>query len=171
MEEIKADILRRAEAMTLGGDDDEVPYAATETSKWQKSAMVLAYDDEDLDGESKVKIGGDGEESGQEEEEREEKRTEEGPETILELAYIRDPKLFDRDAMTRRSKGREELRVQTGMQLIFHIEMALTLLIANSGWVDEQIEGWRIMLERNVGPSQAIPFYVSLTLYATAKEG
>jgi len=51
-------------------------------------------------------------------------------ETILELAYIRDPKLFDRDAQTRRSKTRSDLKAQTG-------------------WSDEQIEGWRIMLERN----------------------
>lgn len=53
------------------------------------------------------------------------------PETILELAYIQNPKVFDRDAETRRSKARATLRARTG-------------------WVDEQIEGWRIMLERNV---------------------
>lgn len=47
------------------------------------------------------------------------------------MAYIDNPKLFDRDAATRKSKARADLRAQTG-------------------WVDEQIEGWRIMLERNV---------------------
>ncbi|KAJ7927495.1 hypothetical protein B0H13DRAFT_2229247 [Mycena leptocephala] len=46
------------------------------------------------------------------------------------LAYIRDPKLFDRDAQTRRGKAREDLKAQTG-------------------WSDEQLEGWRIMLERD----------------------
>ncbi|KAG6377442.1 hypothetical protein JVT61DRAFT_15247 [Boletus reticuloceps] len=49
---------------------------------------------------------------------------------LVEQAYIRDPKLFDRDGETRRSKKRAELKQQTG-------------------WTDEQIEGWRIMLERN----------------------
>lgn len=33
----------------------------------------------------------------------------------MELAYIRDPKLFDRDAQTRRSKARTDLKTQTGM--------------------------------------------------------
>jgi hypothetical protein len=36
------------------------------------------------------------------------------PETILELAYIADPKVFDRDAQTKRSKARVDLRAQTG---------------------------------------------------------
>jgi activating signal cointegrator complex subunit 2 len=54
-----------------------------------------------------------------------------GVETILELAYIKDPKIFDRDNKTRKSKAREDLRKATG-------------------WVDEQLEGWRIMLDRNV---------------------
>lgn len=58
-------------------------------------------------------------------------KTPRSPETTLELAYIRDPKLFDRDASTRRSKARADLKAQTG-------------------WGDEQIEGWKIMLERNV---------------------
>ena len=40
------------------------------------------------------------------------------PETILELAYIRDPKLFDRDAQTRRSRGRQDLKSQTGACLL-----------------------------------------------------
>ena len=36
------------------------------------------------------------------------------PETILELAYIADPKVFDRDVQTKRSKARVDLRAQTG---------------------------------------------------------
>ena len=50
---------------------------------------------------------------------------------MLELAYIQDPKLFDRDGQTRRSKARADLKAQTG-------------------YTDEQIEGWKIMLERDV---------------------
>ena len=50
---------------------------------------------------------------------------------MLEAEYIRDATQFARDAATRRSKTRAELREKTG-------------------WSDEQIEGWKIMLERNV---------------------
>lgn len=45
-------------------------------------------------------------------------QTPKGPETILELAYIRDPKLFDRDGQTRRGKARAELKTQTGTSTI-----------------------------------------------------
>lgn len=58
-------------------------------------------------------------------------QTPRNPDTILELAYIQDPKLFDRDGQTRRSKARADLKAQTG-------------------YTDEQIEGWKIMLERDV---------------------
>jgi activating signal cointegrator complex subunit 2 len=116
---MKADILRRAEAISDDDDDEELEF---EGGGHAKNSIVLAYDDEDLDGvtRSNVKIGGDGEESedGENDEgggtEREVVQKAQTPETILELVYIRDPKLFDRDAGTRRSKTREELRVQTG---------------------------------------------------------
>ncbi len=39
------------------------------------------------------------------------------PETMCELAYLRDPKLFDRDAATRRTKARADLKEKTGMQI------------------------------------------------------
>ncbi|GFZ48978.1 hypothetical protein JCM24511_06727 [Saitozyma sp. JCM 24511] len=51
--------------------------------------------------------------------------------TTLELAYIADARVFDRDANTRRSNARKQLREETGMD-------------------DGQLEGWRVMLERNV---------------------
>lgn len=35
-------------------------------------------------------------------------------EEILEVAYLKDPKLFDRDANTKRSKARADLRAETG---------------------------------------------------------
>jgi activating signal cointegrator complex subunit 2 len=118
IEQMKADILRRAEDM----------YDSEEIVEGENGA--LAYEDDDVD---VVKVLGDGEGS---DEEGAEGGTESrlSPETILELAYIRDPKLFERDAQTRRGKARSELKAQTG-------------------WGDEQIEGWRIMLERNVSPS------------------
>ncbi|KAG7448785.1 uncharacterized protein BT62DRAFT_979672 [Guyanagaster necrorhizus] len=118
MEQMKADILRRAEEIS----DEEEDEAGT----------TGVFDEEDL--ESTVKVGGDGEESDEDDAEGvdviEAAPAKQLPETILELVYIQDPKQFDRDANTRRSRGRADLKVQTG-------------------WSDEQIEGWRIMLERN----------------------
>jgi hypothetical protein len=79
------------------------------------------------------------------------------PEKVLELAYIRDPKLFDRDAQTRRSKGRDELKRQTGTY--YRYALSVVAVIEHIlGWGDEQIEGWRIMLERNVS------FYLSCAI-------
>ncbi|ORY92884.1 hypothetical protein BCR35DRAFT_349195 [Leucosporidium creatinivorum] len=48
----------------------------------------------------------------------------------LETTYIANASLFDRSSEVRRSKERKQLRERTGLG-------------------DEQIEGWRIMLERN----------------------
>ncbi|KAK0452426.1 hypothetical protein EV421DRAFT_1702375 [Armillaria borealis] len=118
MEQMKADILRRAEEISDEEDDEE--------------GTTGAFDEEDLG--STVKVGGDGEESDEDGAEGvgeiEAAPVKQLPETIVELAYIQDPKQFDRDANTRRSKGRADLKAQTG-------------------WSDEQIEGWWIMLERN----------------------
>ncbi|RXK39586.1 hypothetical protein M231_03088 [Tremella mesenterica] len=50
--------------------------------------------------------------------------------TRLELAYLTNPALFDRDANTRRSEKRKKLKEETGLD-------------------DSQLEGWRIHLERN----------------------
>ncbi|KLO09861.1 hypothetical protein SCHPADRAFT_943333 [Schizopora paradoxa] len=122
-EQMKADILRRAAELSDEEDEDEATGG--------KSAEVAFEDDLDSDdalpGPGKV-VAGDEDSSGDEEDEKE--ITPQDPETILELAYIRSPKVFDRDADTRRSKARADLKAQTG-------------------WADEQIEGWRVMLERN----------------------
>ena len=53
------------------------------------------------------------------------------PETVIEQAYLQDPSVFYRDANTRRGKARTELRNLTG-------------------WADEQIEGWKVILEKTV---------------------
>ena len=84
---MKADILRRAEDMY---DSEE---------HVEDKNGVLAYEDDDVD---VVKVLGDGEASDEEGvEEGTESRP--SPETVLELAYIRDPKLF------RREEGRQGL--------------------------------------------------------------
>ncbi|KAL1713486.1 hypothetical protein EV715DRAFT_211620 [Schizophyllum commune] len=111
--QMKADILRRAEAMDLEDDEEEDVEKAAD-----------AFED-DLEGLNQVKVAGDGEETDEEED-----AAAPTPDTILELAYIKNPKLFERDGQTRRSKERAELKSKTGLD-------------------DEQIEGWRIMLERN----------------------
>lgn len=135
IERMKADILRRAEEIS----DDEEEEAESNLDGAKPKARVIAFDDDDDVGRvGNLKVGGDGEDSDSDDE-GEDGDGEGGarapkpqdPETILELAYIRDPKLFSRDAQTKRSKARSDLKVQTG-------------------WDDEQIEGWKIMLERNV---------------------
>ncbi|KAF8552076.1 hypothetical protein OG21DRAFT_193376 [Imleria badia] len=114
---MKAETIRLAEVMSEDSDEEE-------RGKLRALDVIDLDDDLDEAGPNTVKILGDGEDSGDEEVDPIQ------PETKLELAYIRDPKLFDRDAETRRSKARADLKQQTG-------------------WTDEQIEGWRIMLERN----------------------
>lgn len=98
---MKADILRRAEQMSDEEDEAEVD---------------VAYDAE-LEDSGAVKVAGDGEESGGEDvpgADEVQERARPNPQVLLELAYLGDPKLFDRDANTRRSKAREDLRKQTG---------------------------------------------------------
>ncbi|KAG9313424.1 hypothetical protein JVU11DRAFT_5745 [Chiua virens] len=121
VERMKAEILQLTEAMSVDSDE--------ESGRPRALDVIDLDDDLDEPGASTVRVLGDGEDSGDEE------GDERGvdpikPETVLERAYLRDPKLFDRDAQTRRSKQRSDLKQQTG-------------------WTDEQIEGWRIMLERN----------------------
>lgn len=98
LEDMKADILRRVEEFS----DDE------EDTEGQDG-----FEDE-LDGVGGVKVAGDGEESEDGHEEGEGVKPKMTPETTCELAYIRDPKLFDRDGQTRRSKARADLKAQTG---------------------------------------------------------
>ncbi|KAI0696820.1 hypothetical protein BC835DRAFT_1405846 [Cytidiella melzeri] len=124
IEQMKADILRRAEEVS--DDEDE------EADGTREGGIDVAFEDELDEGRLKVRDGEESEdgETGDEAGHDDEGLTPKKPETVLELAYIADAKVFDRDAQTRRSKARTDLRAQTG-------------------WSDEQIEGWRIMLERN----------------------
>ncbi|EJU02280.1 hypothetical protein DACRYDRAFT_99944 [Dacryopinax primogenitus] len=126
LDAVKADILRRVQDMSDSEEED----AEAEGRK------IVAFEEELDDGmepSSAVKVTNDGEESeeGDDMEDGEPQSAKKvDVETLLEQTYIRDPKLFDRDAATRRTKQRADLRAQTG-------------------WSDEQLEGWRIMLERN----------------------
>ncbi|KAF9010192.1 hypothetical protein BDQ17DRAFT_1406345 [Cyathus striatus] len=134
IEQMKADILRRAEAIDeeelAEEDSDFDPFSKEPPSKGKSKAKIADVDDDsDLDDGPAVPVVADGEDTDEEDDDEavEEKKR---PEIVLELAYISDPKVFDRDANTRRSKARLELKQLTG-------------------WDDSQIEGWRIMLERN----------------------
>jgi activating signal cointegrator complex subunit 2 len=102
IEQMKADILRRAEAIS----DDEEDGAEVEHD--------LGFGDE-------VKVIGDGEASGGSEDDSDGDVVpppRPKPETIMELAYIRDPELFNRDANTRRSKARGDLKAQSGESFV-----------------------------------------------------
>jgi len=113
MEQMKTDILRRVEAPS-DSEDEEVNIfgVASDHAKGKKGKVrVVAFDD-DLEDVSSVRVAGDGEESSEDEDEDEEHET--NSQTIVELAYIANPKVFERDAATRRSKERVALRAQTG---------------------------------------------------------
>ena len=134
IEQMKADILRRAEAMSDDEDEED-----NTTDGGRARGVDVAFEDE-LDDESGVRVH-DGQSSEDEGDRETETNDDEvrrwlssvtafhdlsvrqvkipaTPETILELAYIRDPKLFDRDAQTRRSKARQDLKSQTGACLL-----------------------------------------------------
>ncbi|KAF8524284.1 hypothetical protein BU17DRAFT_43029 [Hysterangium stoloniferum] len=129
IEQMKADIIRRAEE--IANDGDEEYEISAETSRQPR---VIFEDDLDEVNNKGVRVIGDGEDSdGGESDDNTALSTANipSPETILELKYLEDPKYFDRDSKTRRSTARADLKARTG------------------GWGDEQIEGWKIMLERN----------------------
>jgi activating signal cointegrator complex subunit 2 len=145
LDAIKADILRRVQDMS----DDEEDEAAAEGGK------IVAFEEELEDGlepSSAVRVTQDGEESEPGEEDGTPQAAKKVDlETLLEQTYIRDPKLFERDAATRRTKQRADLRAQTGRSR--SLGSGCCVLMSLAGWSDEQLEGWRIMLERNVGLS------------------
>lgn len=117
MEHMKTDILRRVEAPS-DSEDEEVNVfgvAGGHHAKGKGKVREVAFYDDDLEDVSRVRVAGDGEESsGGEDDDDGDDEHETNPQTIVELAYIANPKAFDRDAATRRSKERAALRAQTG---------------------------------------------------------
>ena len=112
MEKMKTDILRRAEAPS-DSEDEGVNIFGAAGDRAKGKVREVAFDDdlEDIS-VSSVRVAGDGEESSADEDEDEEPET--SVQTMLELTYIANPKVFERDAATRRSKERAALRAQTG---------------------------------------------------------
>ncbi|KAG8691902.1 hypothetical protein FRC11_005695 [Ceratobasidium sp. 423] len=115
----KAEILRRATEVS----DAESEWKSDEE---KRPTVVAFFDDDDEYGGGGVV--NDGEATSESDSEGEGDVG--GPETALELAWLEDDQVFERDAETRRSKGRADLKAKTGMS-------------------DEQIEGWKVMLERD----------------------
>lgn len=109
MDQMKTDILRRAEASSDSEDEGAKIFGAAVKGKVREVAFDDDLEDISISG---VRVAGDGEESSADEDEDEESDT--SPQTICELAYIANPKVFERDAATRRSKERAALRAQTG---------------------------------------------------------
>ncbi|KAL5640746.1 hypothetical protein ACGC1H_001287 [Rhizoctonia solani] len=114
----KAEILRRAAEVS----DAESEWKSDEE---KRPAAVAFFDDDDEYGGGGVV--NDGEATSESDSEAE---GDGGPESLLELAWLEDSQIFERDAETRRSKARADLKVKTGMS-------------------DEQIEGWKVMLDRD----------------------
>jgi activating signal cointegrator complex subunit 2 len=145
---MKADILRRVEEMDEEDRGSEV--SDSELGIHRNKALDIAYEEE-LDEEDRVHVAGDGSaesdnDEGDDDVVGEVLTRKPAPETVLELTYLRDPKLFDRDGKTRRDNARTELKKQTGKPNIHFYHRLLQL--ACIGWGDEQIEGWKIMFER-----------------------
>lgn len=70
-------------------------------------------------------------------------------------------KVFNRDGATRRGKERAALREKTGeltapLAYLVRYLLIFRTLLRIIGLSDEQIEGWKIMLERNVRLSSCL---------------
>ena len=129
IEEMKADILRRAEAIS-DDDEDEMSDShgqGANTGYKGKSKLIFIPDDDDVGLVNNVRIVGDGEESDVDSDEEDDGEQSKSSEMILELAYMRDPKVFERDAVTRRSKARTDLKNQTGM-VVFYAQTQVAVL-------------------------------------------
>lgn len=117
VEQMKTDILRRVEAPSDSEDEETMNIFGVVAGK--RKMREVAFDDE-LDDVGSVRVAGDGEDSSVNEDEDEDGREEDSeepemtPQMIVELAYVANPKAFERDAATRRSKERAALRAQTG---------------------------------------------------------
>ncbi|CDZ97638.1 hypothetical protein [Phaffia rhodozyma] len=136
-------------------EERERKEARKEVLEKAKNKEKEAIDFEDEDGDTPgarvvgQKFGNDGEDSG---EDRSEDEDSSNPtnvpldiESLLEQTYMADTKVFDRDSNIRRGKPRAALKEQTGLS-------------------DEQIEGWKIMLERN--PRKLASLNARLGLFA-----
>ncbi|KAH6914453.1 hypothetical protein BKA70DRAFT_667353 [Coprinopsis sp. MPI-PUGE-AT-0042] len=135
-DKMKADILKRVEIMDMESDEEEEEVDPFSDGQPKPKPKIVAFeDDDDVDEVARLPGAGDqadieGSEGSDVEDVDKKAEGELTPEMIVEQAYVADPSVFARDATTRKSKARTELKQKTG-------------------WFDEQIEGWASMLERN----------------------
>jgi activating signal cointegrator complex subunit 2 len=143
IEEMKADILRRAEAISDDDEDDSYDQRTNIDNKG-KSKLIEIFDDDDAGLVNNVHVAGDGEESDVDSDEEDNEEQVKSPEMILELAYLRDPKVFERDAMTRRSKARTDLKTQTGIVVFFTSPKSLSygITFRLGRWTNRRMEGY-----------------------------
>lgn len=105
--------------------DDDLPAARVKLADGEESGASDDDDDDDIDSDSDASASGGPSQA------RTPRNNESNQaQALLEIAYLRNPGVFARDATTRRSAARKDLRAATG-------------------WDDGQLEGWKIMLERN----------------------
>ncbi|KAK8846586.1 hypothetical protein IAR55_005672 [Kwoniella newhampshirensis] len=128
---LEEDERRRAlkEANLLDDDDDDL-LGADDDDAGVKGLKVGDGDSEDgdeLGEEDGVKISRQATSAGQS---RSSRPSDRQRLDLLRSTYIANPKIFERDGVTRRSEERKKLRSATG-------------------WDDGQIEGWKIMLDRD----------------------
>ncbi|BGP02738.1 hypothetical protein RTBOTA2_002404 [Rhodotorula toruloides] len=141
-ESLKASIIALAEAPSSDEEEEEEGEAFLEDGAEDGGARVRVGDgepkdqtDEDEEGDD-VEMGdgpqGGGTAAGSSAPTTASRSSVYSPATVLTLesTYLRSPALFNRDAATRRGKERKALRDKTGLG-------------------DEQIEGWKVMLERD----------------------
>jgi len=134
---MKADILRRAEA--LSDSEEEAGH------RFSRGGALIDEEDDEIESVRAVRVAGDGESESSPDSDDDGGSDGEAPLSaeekvtrIVEQAYMLDPKLFERDAQTRRSKERANLMKSTG-------------------WTHEQLEGWKIMIERDVSYISSLP--------------
>lgn len=158
---MKADILRRAEEVS---DSEDEGYNGREGRKGK--GVDVAFEDElDDGGGVKVRDGEDSSEVGSDDEVSLQyirktrlathnvamlfkDNTPLRPETICELTYINDPKVFDRDQQTRRSKARNDLRTQTGTSSACSVPNDVSNLLLQAGQMNRLRAGvlcWNVM--------------------------
>ncbi|BGP08039.1 hypothetical protein JCM10049v2_003884 [Rhodotorula toruloides] len=141
-ESLKASIIALAEAPSSDEEEEEEGEAFLEDGAEDGGARVRVGDGEPKDqtdeeeGGDDVPMGdgpqGGGTTAGSSAPATASRSSIYSPATVLTLesTYLRSPALFNRDAATRRGKERKALREKTGLG-------------------DEQIEGWKVMLERD----------------------
>jgi activating signal cointegrator complex subunit 2 len=167
MEKMKTDIMRRVEAPS-DSEDEEVNIFGVTRDHAKGKVREIAFDD-DLEDISGVRVAGDGEESSADEDEDDrDEEPETSLQTIVELAYIANPKVFERDAATRRSKERAALRAQTGASDVASLKgacaMADNALFLKAGWTSRLKGSGSCLIETCVQSSQSMPHIPKILL-------